>query len=168
MFRGLLLNHYSPPRGGAVHACDRTCGCPLTCCRFALGAGIVQTVYRQAWATAMNDNLTTSLLNMDLEVGLGRTYRYLEQDSTLVRHQFGFGLSYTSFAYSGLAVKVAGTGAMVTLEVKVVVANTGAVDGDEVVQVYISGARVPGLMTPRHSLVGFSKVHLEKGMVRLA
>jgi beta-glucosidase len=89
----------------------------------------------------------------------GRTYRYFEGD---VLYPFGYGLSYTRFEYRDLALshdRMVGPG---TLFVSCVVKNTGEIAGDEVVQVYLrdEGASLP---VPRHSLVGFRRVHLAPG-----
>jgi hypothetical protein len=49
-------------------------------------------------------------------------------------------------------------GGLPNLTAIVTLTNTGAYDGDEVVQVYVSGAAVAGLPTVRHNLAGFAKV----------
>ena len=53
-------------------------------------------------ARKYNADCATSILQMDLERGAGRTHRYLTDTAANVKHAFGFGLSYTTFAYSGL------------------------------------------------------------------
>ena len=86
----------------------------------------------------------------------GRTYRYMTADPLF---PFGFGLSYTTFAYSDLqteALTAEGFNASVT------VTNTGSVAADEVVQFYIS-ALENTLPAPITQLVGFKRVHLEPG-----
>jgi beta-glucosidase len=86
----------------------------------------------------------------------GRTYRYFEGEPLF---PFGYGLSYTRFAYGKLEVpKRVKAGESVA--VKVVVANTGKVAGDEVVQLYVKhvAASVP---VPIRSLQGFERVHLK-------
>jgi beta-glucosidase len=81
----------------------------------------------------------------------GRTYRFMAKKPL---YHFGYGLSYTTFAYSKLKVQ----GLKVSVDVK----NTGKRDGDEVVQVYISHnpADVP---TPLQQLVAFKRLHLKAG-----
>jgi len=73
---------------------------------------------------------------------------------------FGHGLSYTSFAYEGLAVRGADTRA--PIEVSLVVRNTGARAGDEVVQLYARD-QVALVARPDRMLVGFARVSLEPG-----
>ena len=81
-------------------------------------------------------------------------YRYYDTAGVAVKYPFGFGLSYTTFAYSNLRVSQKG----VTLTVQ----NTGTVDGAEVVQLYVGlpGAKV---FRPKKELKGFVKVFLNAG-----
>lgn len=81
----------------------------------------------------------------------GRTYRYADPEHA--SYPFGFGLSYSEVEYS--EPKVFRAAATVT------VTNAGAMDTDEVVQVY---GRVPG--GPRLSLVGFRRIALASGETR--
>jgi len=92
----------------------------------------------------------------------GRTYRFLQQAPL---YRFGYGLSYTEFAYSELALSAEGIDPEGSVEVSVTVANVGPHTGDEVVQLYVSDvdATVP---VPRHHLEGFQRVHLEAGESR--
>ena len=89
----------------------------------------------------------------------GHTYRYAEWEPL---YPFGFGLSYTRFAYSNLKLEKPDLlrGEAQTLTVKVT--NTGEVEGEEVAQVYLSDleASVP---VPVNSLAAFQRVHLEPG-----
>jgi beta-glucosidase len=87
-----------------------------------------------------------------------RTYRYFAEKPL---YGFGFGLSYTSFAYSGLKI-ASGTikaGEPVTVEGDV--KNTGAVPGDEVVELYLTQPRA--FETPLRLLAGWQRVHLGPG-----
>jgi len=88
----------------------------------------------------------------------GRTYRYLA-DKPL--YGFGFGLSYTSFAYSNpkTAPENVKAGDPVTVEGDV--KNTGPVAGDEVVELYLTQPKA--FETPLRQLAGFKRIHLGPG-----
>jgi beta-glucosidase len=86
----------------------------------------------------------------------GRTYRYADKEPLF---PFGFGLSYTTFAYRNLKIispKAAGFNVSVTVE------NTGDVAADEVVQFYL-GALETRLPAPISQLIGFQRIHLKPG-----
>jgi beta-glucosidase len=86
----------------------------------------------------------------------GRTYRYITEEPL---YPFGFGLSYTTFAYRDLQLtspRSSGFEAAVTVE------NTGTVASDEVVQFYLSALNSK-LPTPFSQLIGFQRIHLEPG-----
>jgi beta-glucosidase len=88
----------------------------------------------------------------------GRTYRYFEGEPLF---PFGFGLSYTTFAYRNLRVpeqSMAGD----DVDVAVEVTNTGKRAGEEVVQVYVK-ALMPAQPSPVHALAGFQRVFLRAG-----
>ncbi len=87
-----------------------------------------------------------------------RTYKY-HQDEVL--YPFGYGLSYTSFAYSRPQATVNADG---TMTVTAQVANTGGMDSDEVVQLYLSRPDLPG--QPLRSLAAFDRIHLAQGEQR--
>ena len=88
----------------------------------------------------------------------GRTYRYFEGTPL---YPFGYGLSYTTFSYSGLTVPASAVAAGSPVVAEVTVTNTGSRAGDEVAQLYLSFPRVPG--RPLRALRGFQRVHLEAG-----
>ncbi len=91
-----------------------------------------------------------------------RTYRYFKGD---VRYPFGYGLSYTTFGYAPLRnVEAVKTGE--SLEVTTTVTNTGAKDGDEVVQLYVSHPQNGNTRVPLRALKGFKRIHLKKGESR--
>ena len=87
-----------------------------------------------------------------------RTYRYFDGDPL---YPFGYGLSYTSFTYSNAKVDNPSVAADGTVTVSVDVANTGAMVGDEVVQLYITHTGIAG--APLRALEGFQRVHLNRG-----
>jgi beta-glucosidase len=92
----------------------------------------------------------------------GRTYRYFLGDPL---YPFGYGLSYTSFAYSGFRVDRERVAAADPLTVSVKVKNTGKREGDEVVQLYFRHAE-PKLKQAVKSLRGFERVRLRPGEER--
>jgi beta-glucosidase len=87
-----------------------------------------------------------------------RTYRYFTGEPL---YPFGYGLSYTTFSYSNARVSHAGAANTAEETVSVDVANSGAVGGDEVVQLYLTHPGVPG--APVRALKGFQRIHLDKG-----
>jgi len=89
----------------------------------------------------------------------GRTYRYFKGDPL---YPFGYGLSYTNFKYDKLKLSATRVKAGEGLRVSAEVQNTGAREGDEVVQVYVAhvAASVP---VPIRSLGGVSRVSLKPG-----
>ncbi len=87
-----------------------------------------------------------------------RTYRYFHGDPL---YPFGYGLSYTKFAYSNLKVSAKKLHAGDPLTVQVDVKNTGGRDGDEVVQLYLVPPKVAG--APIRALRGFERVHVKAG-----
>jgi beta-glucosidase len=96
---------------------------------------------------------------MDYDLRDGRTYLYAK---TKPLYAFGYGLSYTAFAYSGMKVsanELHGGGA---IQVSVQVKNTGARDGDEVVQLYVAH-QGSAVARPLEELKGFKRVRLRAG-----
>jgi len=92
---------------------------------------------------------------------VGRTYRYFYKEPL---YPFGYGLSYTKFEYSNLQLPermVAGK----PVKISVDVTNTGDMDGDEVVQLYITDEKAS---TPRpiRSLEGFNRINMKKGTTK--
>ena len=94
--------------------------------------------------------------------GLFIGYRYYDAKDMPVLFPFGYGLSYTTFAYSN--PRLSGTtfkdvdGLIVTVDVT----NTGNVAGKEIVQVYVHD-QSSGLVRPQKELKGFAKVELQPG-----
>jgi beta-glucosidase len=90
---------------------------------------------------------------------IGRTYRYADWEP---QYPFGFGLSYTSFEYSDLGLEKPAVTAGEPLLLKVAVTNTGELEAEEVVQVYLSDLEA-SVTVPFHKLVGFQRVRLLPG-----
>jgi beta-glucosidase len=89
----------------------------------------------------------------------GRTYRYATAEPL---YPFGFGLSYTTFAYTDLRLTKDRLADGEALEFEFKLANTGAWAGEEVVQVYL-GDLETSVTAPVNSLVGFQRVRLAAG-----
>ncbi len=84
-----------------------------------------------------------------------RTYRYFDGP---VLYPFGFGLSYTAFAYEGLRVEKQDGGLRVSVDIR----NIGPVAGDEVAQLYIRRVSPSSTVHPLRRLIGFERVHALK------
>lgn len=86
-----------------------------------------------------------------------RTYRYFKGEPL---YAFGYGLSYTTFKYG--KAKTSGKAQSMTLTVPVT--NTGKIDGDEVIQVYVKALDDAG--APIKSLAGFARVNIGAGQTK--
>jgi beta-glucosidase len=91
----------------------------------------------------------------------GRTYRYFNGKPL---YPFGYGLSYTMFAYADISTSKPQYKADETIQLSCTVANTGSRDGHEVVQVYVKDSKVDG---PHKALKGIQKIFLKKGESKL-
>jgi beta-glucosidase len=89
-------------------------------------------------------------------------YRYYDAKEMPVLFPFGYGLSYTNFAYSNPTVSASTFKDVDGLTVTVDVTNTGDVAGKEIVQVYVHDHK-SGLVRPQKELKGFTKVELQPG-----
>jgi beta-glucosidase len=93
---------------------------------------------------------------------VGRTYRYFKGAPL---YPFGYGLSYTQFAYGAPQVSkaalTAGQGVSVTAQVK----NVGSREGDAVAELYVTTPKAGGGQ-PFHSLIGIARAHLAPGESR--
>ncbi len=90
--------------------------------------------------------------------GLFMGYRGYDKSNVKPLFPFGYGLSYTSFAYSNLDIKAEGKEYVVSFDLK----NSGKVGGAEVAQVYV-GDDECSLVRPIKELKGFDKVYLKAG-----
>ena len=106
--------------------------------------------YEDVPSSGIYGKTTDALYQEGIYVG----YRYYDKAGVPVRWPFGYGLSYTEFAYSDLAVE--------DDTVTVTVRNTGKRAGAEVVQLYLAAPQ-EGLHRPVRELKGFQKVHLQPG-----
>ena len=113
----------------------------------------------ETWANAYNDtpakdNFAGDGRTVEYREGLYVGYRYYQTAGKPVAFPFGYGLSYTSFAYSDL--KADKTGVTLT------VTNTGSCAGAEIVQLYVAKPDAK-VFRPAQELKGFAKVYLEAG-----
>ncbi len=101
----------------------------------------------------------------EIEYDLWHGYRKFERDGVAPAFPFGFGLSYTTFEYRGLRLDRTDLAPAGTLGISVDVANTGARDGDEVVQIYVRplGSRVE---RAAKELKAFGRIAVPAGQVR--
>lgn len=110
-----------------------------------------------------NVKFSTSGINTDRLFKINYTekllldYRYMDAQSITPRFEFGFGLSYTTFAYSSLSI----TGSAGTYTISFQVKNSGAVAGTEKPQLYLAYPAAAG--EPKKVLRGFEEVPLAVG-----
>ena len=113
----------------------------------------------QTWAQAHDDtpakaNFGGEGRNVEYREGLYVGYRYYQTAGVKPAFPFGYGLSYTTFEYSGL--KADETGVTLT------VTNTGSAAGAEIVQLYVAKPDAK-VFRPEQELKGFAKVSLAPG-----
>jgi beta-glucosidase len=89
----------------------------------------------------------------------GRTYRYMTAEPL---YPFGFGLSYSKFEYAELQLDQPTLPLGASLNVSLILTNSGASDSAEVVQYYLSDLHASTLV-PLHHLIGFERVMLKAG-----
>ena len=94
--------------------------------------------------------------------GLFVGYRWYTSKLQPVLFPFGYGQSYTTFAYSGLRLSAESIKDTETLTVRVDVTNTGSVPGKEVVQLYVAPPEAD-VIRPVRELKGFEKIELAPG-----
>ena len=99
-------------------------------------------------------DFATRRKTVEYREGLYIGYRYFTTAEKAVRFPFGYGMSYTTFAYSDLAADEQGVSLTVT--------NTGSVAGTEIVQLYIS-KKDGQIFRPAKELKGFARVTLAPG-----
>lgn len=84
----------------------------------------------------------------------------MDANGIIPRFEFGFGLSYTTFAYSGLLISTS-SDPSTAATVSFTVTNTGSVDGTEIPQLYLTYP--PRAGEPEKVLRGFEEVDITKG-----
>jgi beta-glucosidase len=113
------------------------------------GGRLPVTFYRSASDLPRFDNYSME----------NRTYRYFKGKPL---YPFGYGLSYTAFAYRNLEIEPAEVSAGESVSIRVEVENTGAREGDEVVQLYLKDADA-SQPVPQLQLQGFARLRLAPG-----
>ena len=99
-------------------------------------------------------DFATRRKTVEYREGLYIGYRYFTTAEKAVRFPFGYGMSYTTFAYSDMAADEQGVSLTVT--------NTGSVAGTEIVQLYVA-KKNSDLFRPAKELKGFARVTLAPG-----
>jgi len=102
---------------------------------------------------------------IEYKEGVFLGYRYFDKAPVKPQFPFGYGLSYTSFAYKNLSIARAPAAAEPGMEVSFDVTNTGHRDGAEVAEVYV-GEPHASVPRPVKELKGFVKVPLSAGETR--
>ena len=113
----------------------------------------------ETWPLAYADvpsaaDFATRRKTVEYREGLYIGYRYFTTAEKAVRFPFGYGMSYTTFAYSDMAADEQGVSLTVT--------NTGSVAGTEIVQLYVA-KKNSELFRPAKELKGFARVTLAPG-----
>ena len=118
------------------------------------GGKLAETWANAYTETPAKDNFAGDGRTVEYREGLYVGYRYYQTAGVPVAFPFGYGLSYTSFAYSDLKASPEG----VTLTVK----NTGSCAGAEIVQLYVAKPDAK-IFRPEQELKGFARVWLAPG-----
>jgi beta-glucosidase len=148
-----ILEAWSPAECGAQAVADALLGkfnpggkLPVSVARHA---GQIPIYYNHPFGSAWHQGESIGFANY---VDLPHTPRYV----------FGYGLSYTNFEYSDFTVSKAEVGPTEDVVFTVRIANTGAMAGDEVVQLYVTD-RYASRTRPVQELCGFCRVHFAVG-----
>ena len=154
--RGILLQYLSGQAGGAA------------CVDLLYGAANPGGKLAETWPLRPADVPASASFPGDAHMAAYREsifigYRYYDAAACEPAYPFGYGLSYTQFAYADLCVTPAGENAFtVTAKVK----NTGGCAGSETAQLYVGFAGRSALLRAPRTLAGFAKVTLAPGEER--
>ena len=122
-------------------------------------ADVISGKYNPSGKLPLTFYKSTSQLPDFLDYSMkNRTYRYLDDEPL---YPFGFGLSYTTFAFSGQKLSSQQIKLGDSVNVSVNVSNTGTMDGEESVQVYVKRLNDPD--APIKALKGLKKISLKAG-----
>jgi beta-glucosidase len=128
-------------------------------------SGKLPVTFEKKWAdnpTFNNYYDTDNDKRVQYKEGILVGYRYYDTKKIEPLFPFGFGLSYTSFAYSNLKIDLKQKGNKIVASARFDVKNTGKLAGAEVAQLYVSDL-VCSVVRPDKELKGFAKVFLKKG-----
>ncbi len=100
--------------------------------------------------------------NFNFDDDYGGGYRWFDKKGYKPQFAFGFGMSYTTFSFSNLTISPQNVSAGQLIDVSVDVTNTGSLNGDEVVQLYLTDERNEEEISLKQ-LKGFKRVNLNPG-----
>lgn len=143
-----ILHGYLGGQAGAGAMLDVLCGLANPCGRLS------ETYPIRYEDTPAFKNFPGTERNSEYRESMFVGYRYFNTSKVRVQYPFGFGLSYTTFEYSGLEVDENGA--------EFILSNTGGMDGAEVAQLYVAAPKEK-IFRPEKELKGFAKVFLKAG-----
>ncbi len=151
-----VLNMYLPGQAGGLAAADLLFGAANPCGKLA-----------ESYPLAYEDVPSAGIYldggkQAQYREGVYVGYRYYDKARKDVAFPFGFGLSYTTFAYSDLTISTKNTSLDEPLMVSAAIRNCGKKDGAEVVQLYVRYLK-EDIYRPEKELKGFVKVCLQPG-----
>jgi beta-glucosidase len=126
------------------------------------GGKLAETIPLRLEDTPAYLNFPGEYQNVTYGEGIHVGYRYYDARNMAVDYAFGHGLSYTTFAYCDLEVKVRPLSDLIAFEAKVKVRNTGTRSGSEVVQLYVHD-HTDVVVTPPVELRAWKKIGLAPG-----
>lgn len=153
---GAILECWSPAEGGAEAIAD-----VLTGNYNPSGKLPVSVAYHTGQLPLYYNHPNGSSWHQGASIGF---QNYVDLPHT-PRYRFGYGLSYTTFAYSELRIEGAELPADGAAEIRLTLTNTGTRAGTEVVQLYVRD-RTASMVRPNMELAGFRRVTLEPGEAR--
>ncbi|MDR1465269.1 MAG: glycoside hydrolase family 3 C-terminal domain-containing protein [Oscillospiraceae bacterium] len=112
--------------------------------------------------TPCYENFPGNPLTVEYREGIYVGYRYYDKAEKTVQFPFGYGLTYTTFAYSDLTLSAESITPDDTLDVALTVTNTGDFDAAEIVQIYVAAPDSAVFRAPKE-LKGFAKIFLKAG-----
>ncbi len=158
-----ILEMYYPGQRGGVATANLLTGAVNPCGKLAFtipkkDEETILTISDEAWADWLTEDEGGNTTNF--REGIMTGYRWYDANGIEPQFDFGYGLSYTTFEYSDLAVTFApAANETAGFDVTFTVTNTGDVTGSEVAQLYLGEAQLPeGLQSAKVQLAGYEKV----------